>query len=128
MSKIKHFDFFGFPNRLIIVACDDRDYIMGYCVLDDGNELCHIYVMPSHRKAGLVHLLIWKAIEIVRSRGFSYIWGVVYDPVKKLYESYVERWGAKMEILETPEERLDGQWRLIFKIDEITPDRRPDLY
>jgi hypothetical protein len=124
---LKHFDFFRFYNLLLVVACDEDDKIIGYFCLKDGNELCQIYVSPSRRGIGVVHLLIWEAVDIVKSLGFPTIWGMFYGPLKSFYTSYMARWGAPYEVIETPEERPDGRWKLVFKIDEITPDRRPEL-
>ena len=124
---LKHFDFFRFYNLLIVIACDDQDKVVGYFCLRDGNEFCNLYVVPSHRGTGVVHLLVWEAIEILKSLGFPTIWGLCYEPVRGLYACISERFGGIETVEETPEERPDGQYQLVYDITTITPDRRPKL-
>jgi GNAT superfamily N-acetyltransferase len=124
---LAHFDFFKFYDLLLVVACDAKDTIIGYFCLQNGNELCQVYIAPSHRGTGVIHLLIWEAVTIVKGLGFPTIWGVFYDPLFGFYTQYMKKWGAPYTVLETPEERSDGQWKLIFDITTIDPDRRPEL-
>lgn len=125
---LTHFDFFKFYDLLLVVACDEEDKIIGYFCLNNGNELCQVYVVPTHRGTGVVHLLIWEAVDIVKNLGFPTIWGLFYGHLIDFYMSYMARWGAPYTVIETPEERPDGQWKLVFDITTITPDRRPKLH
>lgn len=122
---LAHFDFFRFENLLIVVACDDKDQVIGYFCLQNGNELCQVYVAPSHRGTGVVHLLIWEAVDILKSLGFPSIWGLFYDHLVGFYTNYMKKWGAPYTVIESPEDRPDKQWKLEFDITTITPDKRP---
>lgn len=125
---IAHFDFFRFYNMLIIVACDNKDKILGYCGVKDGNELCQVFVYPEYRGSGLVHQLVWKAVEVAIAAGSDVLWGVAYPHVKDLYIGYITRFGATLIKEEQAEERIDGQWRGVFNITTVTADRRPTLH
>lgn len=124
---LAHFDFFGFYSTLLVVACDEKDTIMGYFLIEGGNELSHIYVMPDYREQNLVDILVWKCVEIVKERGFTEILGLTYPQLTGLYARYMEKWGAKIKVVKTPEERADGQWEILYDISEITPDRGPNV-
>jgi GNAT superfamily N-acetyltransferase len=122
---IKHFDFFRFYNLLLVIACDKEDKVIGYFCLRDGNEFCNVYVAPSHRGTGVVHLLVWEAVEILKSLGFPTIWGLFYTPLAGLYNVFKERFGAVLLEENLPETRPDGQYRRVYDITTITPDKRP---
>jgi len=124
---IAHFDFFRFYNLQIIVACDAEDEVLGYCCVNNGDELCQVFVYPQYRGLGVVHQLVWKAIEFVREIGRDYLWGTALPNVKDIYIGYVERWGAKLVEETQAEDRIDGKWKGVFDISQITPDRRPEL-
>jgi len=124
---IAHFDFFGFPDLLIIVACNDKDEVMGYACLKGIDELCQVYVKPEYRGTRLVHTLVWKVVEKALLCGSKILWGVAYPEVKDLYIGYVTRFGAVILEEEQAEDREDGQWRGVFDITKVTPDRRPEF-
>jgi predicted N-acetyltransferase YhbS len=124
---IAHFDFFGFYNTLIIVACNENDEIIGYCGLKNGNELGQVYVKPKYREQGLVHVLVWKAVEAALAGGSKVLWGVAYPHVKDIYIGYIERFGATLVEEEQAEDRADGQWKGVFDISTVDPDRRPEF-
>jgi len=124
---IKHFDLFAFYNLAIIAACNEKDEVMGYACLKNGDELCQVYVKPQYRGTRLVHVLVWKIIELATEGGGKILWGVAYPSVKDLYIGYVTRFGAKILAEEQAEEREDGQWKGVFDITTVTPDRRPEF-
>lgn len=124
---IGHFDFFGFYNNLLIIACDVDDKVMGYAVLRDNNEICEVFVKPDYRNRGLVHILMWKCVEIAKELGEKILWGTMYDHRKELYMVYKDLFGATLIKVVPPEEREDGKWTVVYDITTITPDRRPRL-
>src|SRR3989304_7879924 len=93
---ISHFDFFRFYAMMIIVACDENDEVLGYCGVKDGNELCQVFVYPEYRGKGIVHQLVWKAVEFALGNGSKVLWGLAYPHVKDLYIGYVTKFGAKL--------------------------------
>lgn len=126
---IKHFDFFNFYNLTMILACDERDRIMGYACLKSPNELCQVYVKKAYRgkNTNLVHILVWKVVELARSRGQGHLWGAAYPAVKDLYIGYVTRFGVRLVDEIQAEDSVDGQWRGVFDISTIDSDRRPEF-
>jgi hypothetical protein len=124
---IAHFDFFTFYDTTIIVACNEKDEIMGYACLKNNDELCQVYVKPVYRHTGLVHVVVWKVVELAKERGSKIIWGVAYPYLRDLYVSYAERFNGVLIEEEQAEDRIDGQWRGLFDISQVTPDRRPEF-
>jgi hypothetical protein len=124
---ITHFDFFTFYDITIIAACNDQDEVMGYACLKNGNELCQVYVKPAYRGTGLVHVVVWKVVELAKQQGSKVIWGVAYPYLKDLYISYAERFNGTLLEEEQAEDREDGQWRGLFDITTVSPDRRPEF-
>jgi hypothetical protein len=124
---ITHFDFFTFYDTTIIAACDENDEIMGYGCLKAPNEMCQLYVKVEYRGTGLVHILVWKIVELARERGQKTIWGIFYPHLKGLYIKYMQKFDRPIVEEEAPEERADGQWRLVFDISSLDPDRRPKI-
>lgn len=126
---IAHFDFFKFYGVTIVVACDEKDEIMGYACFKIPNELCQVYVKKPYRgkKTNLVHILVWKVVELALASGQTTLWGTAYPNVKDLYIGYVTRFGTQLIEETQAEENVDGQWKGLFDISTITPDRRPEF-
>lgn len=114
----KHFDYFRFYDLFLVIYCDEKDEMIGHFTIKNGNEFGQLYVNPSHRGTEIVHLLIREALALVHSWGFPYIQGVCYDRMKKFYELFKRRYNLNIEFPETPEERPDGQWKVVLYFDE----------
>lgn len=121
-DKLDHFDYFMFYRRFLIVACDKEDSIIGYIVITDGNEFGQLYVSPLHRATVVVHLLRHEAEKWSRGWGFKFVWGVCYDRMSKFYERLAREYGYKLEFVESPEERDDGQWKIVVNIEDDYED------
>lgn len=126
MTPTKHFDYFRFYDMLLIIYCDEQDEIIGYFTIRNGNEFGQVSILPSHRGSEVVHLLIWEAAEIVYQLGFPYIFGLCYERMKKYYDRFIAKYdlGDVMKMTESPKERADGQWKVVYTFDETYPDRR----
>ena len=119
----KHFDYFRFYDMLLVIYCDEKDEILGHFTLRNGNEFGQLYVSPQHRGTEIVHILVKEARAIVQNLNFSYIHGVCYERMKRFYELFARRTKVKIEFPETPEERPDGQYRVVFRFNETSSDR-----
>ena len=122
-----HFDYFRFYDMLLVIYCDEKDEIIGHFTLRNGNEFGQLYVSPSRRGTEVVHLLIREALAIVHNLGFPYIHGVCYERMKKFYELFKRRYNLHIEFPETPEERTDGQWKVVLFFDETSTDRGSNI-
>jgi len=122
---IKHFDLFKFYNLDIVIACDENDKVMGYACLQNNDELCQVFTKPEYRKKGLADVLIWKCYELAVLAGTTIIWGTAYPSTKDMYIDTIKRFGTVLLEVQPPEERNDGQWKMVFDITTVTPDRKP---
>uniref|UniRef100_A0A6M3JQ53 Putative acetyltransferase n=1 Tax=viral metagenome TaxID=1070528 RepID=A0A6M3JQ53_9ZZZZ len=117
-DKLNHFDYFMFGPHFLIVACDKEDKIIGYIVITNGNELGKFYINPLHRATEVIHILRTEAAAWARHWGFKYIWGLCYGRMYLFYKRLKREYGLDIEFVESPEERGDGQWKVVANIEE----------
>lgn len=121
-DSLDHFDYFMFYRRFLIVACDKEDSVIGYIVITDGNEFGQLYVNPKHRATDVIHLLRNEAEKWSRKWGFKFVWGVCYDRVAKFHKRLAREYGYKLAFVESPEDRDDGQWKIVVNIEDADED------
>lgn len=89
----------------------DENKVIATCLIRNGNEFSHVYVVPAYRGGGSEVLLdmCHHALAYVMNKGYEYIWGTLYS--KRLANWFVHN-GAVIE--ETPEQRTDGKYLVKF--------------
>jgi GNAT superfamily N-acetyltransferase len=69
-------DYLGFPNLAAVWVADLQGAVVGLCgllLVGDEGEVEPIVVHPDHRRGGIGHLLLERAVAEARQRGLRYV-------------------------------------------------------